>query len=95
MSVSFDSCFTCSSFNSSSIFTGSSRQFAGFNTEVDESIIDRIWARAAEFFPKLRNLSLTDFIKDRKVRVGLRPYSKSISFDSFRVKIYFPYCSNI
>ncbi|KAJ0110880.1 hypothetical protein Patl1_03122 [Pistacia atlantica] len=52
---------------------GSSRQFAGFDTEVDESIIDGIWLRAAEFFPKLRDFSLTD-LRSRKVRIGLRPY---------------------
>ncbi|XVF81300.1 hypothetical protein PTKIN_Ptkin15bG0144300 [Pterospermum kingtungense] len=53
---------------------GSSRQFAGFNTEVDDAIILHIWKRAENFFPKLKELSLTDFIKNRKVRVGLRPY---------------------
>ncbi|KAL5861542.1 hypothetical protein ACOSQ4_002838 [Xanthoceras sorbifolium] len=53
---------------------GSSRQFAGFNTEVDESIINRIWMRAADFFPRLKDLSLADFTRSRKVRVGLRPY---------------------
>ncbi|KDO58558.1 hypothetical protein CISIN_1g011027mg [Citrus sinensis] len=53
---------------------GSSRQFAGFNTEVEQTIIDRIWKRAAEFYPKLRDLCLADFISNRKVRIGLRPY---------------------
>ncbi|MBA0700549.1 hypothetical protein Goari_021930, partial [Gossypium aridum] len=53
---------------------GSSRQFAGFSTEVDDSIVLHIWKRAGEFFPKLKEPSLTDFIKNRKVRVGLRPY---------------------
>ncbi|KAF5199717.1 Fad-dependent oxidoreductase family protein [Thalictrum thalictroides] len=53
---------------------GSSRQFAGFDTEVDESIIDQIWKRAGEFLPVLRKVSLEDLSKDRKVRVGLRPY---------------------
>ncbi|KAF8402287.1 hypothetical protein HHK36_013239 [Tetracentron sinense] len=53
---------------------GSSRQFAGFSTEVDDSIIHRIWSRAGEFFPTLRELSLTEFAKSRKVRIGLRPY---------------------
>ncbi|GMI70874.1 hypothetical protein like AT5G48440 [Hibiscus trionum] len=53
---------------------GSSRQFAGFSTEVDDSIVLHIWKRAGEFFPKLKELALTDFIKNRKVRVGLRPY---------------------
>ncbi|KAH7576524.1 hypothetical protein JRO89_XS01G0098800 [Xanthoceras sorbifolium] len=62
------------SFSLSSVCTGSSRQFAGFNTEVDESIINRIWMRAADFFPRLKDLSLADFTRSRKVRVGLRPY---------------------
>ncbi|KAK6940435.1 FAD dependent oxidoreductase [Dillenia turbinata] len=56
------------------LLLGSSRQFAGFNTEVNESIVDRIWNRAGEFFPVLRKLSLRDFINSRKVRIGLRPY---------------------
>ncbi|XP_039013743.1 D-amino acid dehydrogenase-like isoform X2 [Hibiscus syriacus] len=53
---------------------GSSRQFAGFSTEVDDSIVLHIWKRAGEFFPKLKELPLTDFVNNRKVRVGLRPY---------------------
>ncbi|KAG5514886.1 hypothetical protein RHGRI_036063 [Rhododendron griersonianum] len=53
---------------------GSSRQFVGFSTEMNESVIDRIWERAGEFFPTLRELSLRDFCQSRKVRIGLRPY---------------------
>ncbi|KAJ9548825.1 hypothetical protein OSB04_021368 [Centaurea solstitialis] len=53
---------------------GSSRQFVGFSTEVDEHIINQIWERAREFFPSLRELSLTDLQKNREVRVGLRPF---------------------
>ncbi|CAN1812094.1 Glycine oxidase [Linum perenne] len=53
---------------------GSSRQFAGFNTELEESVINRIWSRAGEFFPKLKEKSLRDLTADRKVRIGLRPY---------------------
>lgn len=56
------------------IVLGSSRQFAGFCSELEESIISRIWDRAGEFFPKLREKSLSDFSKSREVRVGLRPY---------------------
>jgi len=47
---------------------------------VDESIINHIWKRAGEFFPKLKELPLEDFTLDRKVRIGLRPYSKSMYF---------------
>ncbi|KZV14443.1 pyruvate dehydrogenase phosphatase regulatory subunit, mitochondrial-like, partial [Dorcoceras hygrometricum] len=53
---------------------GSSRQLVGFSTEVDESIINRIWERAGEFFPTLTKLSLKDLSKSREIRVGLRPY---------------------
>ncbi|KAI3771399.1 hypothetical protein L6452_02563 [Arctium lappa] len=53
---------------------GSSRQFVGFSTEIDEHIINQIWERAREFFPSLRELSLTDLEKSREVRVGLRPF---------------------
>lgn len=53
---------------------GSSRQLIGFDTEIDESIINRIWDRASEFFPALKEVSLRDLSKSREVRVGLRPY---------------------
>ncbi|KDP45239.1 hypothetical protein JCGZ_15104 [Jatropha curcas] len=53
---------------------GSSREFSGFSTEVDESIVGHIWKRAGEFFPKLKELSLGDLIMNRKLRIGLRPY---------------------
>lgn len=56
------------------LLLGSSRQLVGFSTEVDESIIDRIWERAREFFPALKKMSLRDLSKSREVRVGLRPY---------------------
>lgn len=56
--------------------SGSSRQFTGFSTDVEESIINRIWERAGVFFPTLRELSLPNFVSSRKIRVGLRPYSK-------------------
>lgn len=60
-----------------SVFSGSSRQFAGFSSEVDEPVVAQIWKRAAEFLPKLREFSLSDFSRSRKVRIGLRPYSES------------------
>lgn len=66
--------FSC--LNISPILIGSSRQFVGFNTEVDESVIDCIWKRAVEFFPKLREMNLSQLRKGTEVRVGLRPYSK-------------------
>ncbi|PON65950.1 FAD dependent oxidoreductase [Trema orientale] len=54
---------------------GSSRQFAGFSTEVEESVINLMWERAMDFFPKLRDQPLSDFVGRREVRVGLRPYT--------------------
>ncbi|TQE12314.1 hypothetical protein C1H46_001967 [Malus baccata] len=63
-------CLTSSYYDS----LGSSRQFAEFCTELEESIISRIWDRAGEFFPKLKEKPLSDISKSREVRVGLRPY---------------------
>ncbi|KAI7728045.1 hypothetical protein M8C21_015000 [Ambrosia artemisiifolia] len=59
---------------SGNLVLGSSRQFVGFSTEISEHIINLIWERAGEFFPSLRELSLTDLEKTREVRVGLRPF---------------------
>ncbi|KAJ0969317.1 hypothetical protein J5N97_022194 [Dioscorea zingiberensis] len=52
---------------------GSSRQFIGFNKELDESIVQRIWDRAGDFFPSLRVLS-HDINQYKEIRIGLRPY---------------------
>lgn len=68
-----------------SLISGSSREFVGFDTEADEFIIRCIWERAAEFFPKLRDISLEDFIRNRKVRVGLRPYSMSLASNASKI----------
>ncbi|KAI3786904.1 hypothetical protein L1987_40974 [Smallanthus sonchifolius] len=59
---------------SGNLVLGSSRQFVGFSTEISEHIINQIWERAGEFFPSLREFSLTDLEKTRQVRVGLRPF---------------------
>ncbi|KAI4354158.1 hypothetical protein L6164_003051 [Bauhinia variegata] len=59
---------------SGNLLLGSSREFVGFNTELDESIVNYIWDRAGDFFPKLKRLNLSDLSGSRKVRVGLRPY---------------------
>ncbi|TKY66229.1 Hydrogen cyanide synthase subunit HcnC [Spatholobus suberectus] len=56
------------------LLLGSSREFVGFNTDLDESVVSYIWKRAGEFFPKLKTLSLSDLSASRKVRIGLRPY---------------------
>ncbi|XP_076951055.1 uncharacterized protein LOC143624219 isoform X5 [Bidens hawaiensis] len=59
---------------SGNLLLGSSRRFVGFSTEISEDIINQIWERAGEFFPCLKELSLTDLEKARQVRVGLRPF---------------------
>ncbi|XP_050937155.1 uncharacterized protein LOC103492582 isoform X2 [Cucumis melo] len=56
------------------LILGSSREFAGFNTEMNEFIVARIWERASEFFPTLKEVSLSDIKHSSKVRIGLRPY---------------------
>ncbi|KAF7825887.1 FAD-dependent oxidoreductase [Senna tora] len=56
------------------LLIGSSREFVGFNTDLDESIVNYIWKRAGDFFPTLRSLSLSDIGANRNVRIGLRPY---------------------
>ncbi|XP_020207004.1 uncharacterized protein LOC109792033 [Cajanus cajan] len=56
------------------LLLGSSREFVGFNTNLDESVVSYIWKRVGEFFPKLKMLSLSDISASRKVRIGLRPY---------------------
>ncbi|XP_015579717.1 glycine oxidase isoform X2 [Ricinus communis] len=53
---------------------GSSREFSGFSTQADESIVGHIWNRAGEFFPKLKEVYLGDLTASRKLRIGLRPY---------------------
>lgn len=56
------------------LLLGSSRQFVGFNTELDMLIVNRIWERAQEFFPALKEISLETLTAKMNVRIGLRPY---------------------
>lgn len=56
------------------LLIGSSRQLAGFDTELDAGIVDRIWQHAQGFFPALKEFSVASFKEQRKVRIGLRPY---------------------
>ncbi|GAB2282394.1 hypothetical protein Dimus_016939 [Dionaea muscipula] len=56
------------------LLIGSSRQFTGFNTDLDTRIIDRIWDHAQQFFPALKQFTVASFREHRKVRIGLRPY---------------------
>ncbi|XP_022635297.1 uncharacterized protein LOC106759497 isoform X2 [Vigna radiata var. radiata] len=56
------------------LLLGSSREFVGFNTDLDESVVSYMWRRVGEFFPKLKTISLSDLNASTKVRIGLRPY---------------------
>lgn len=55
------------------LLVGSSRQFVGFNREMDESIVQQILDRAGQFFPALNALSL-DININKRIRIGHRPY---------------------
>ncbi|KAG6489454.1 hypothetical protein ZIOFF_050723 [Zingiber officinale] len=59
--------------NSRNSAFGSSRQFVGFNRELDESIVQQILDRAGQFFPALNALSL-DIKIGKRIRIGHRPY---------------------
>ncbi|KAL8144482.1 hypothetical protein V2J09_017514 [Rumex salicifolius] len=67
------------------LLIGSSREFAGFNTETDMNVVRRIWERAAEFFPALKQLSLDDFglkwkVADGKPVIGVVPQMSNLYF---------------
>ncbi|KAL9243091.1 hypothetical protein vseg_017021 [Gypsophila vaccaria] len=59
---------------SGNLLVGSSRQFVGFDADVDMHIVDQIWERTREFFPTLRKFSIQILTQESKVKVGLRPY---------------------
>ncbi|CAA6660130.1 unnamed protein product [Spirodela intermedia] len=48
--------FTATTDHMGNLLLGSSRQFSGFDVEVDDAIIKRIWERAGEFLPTLREI---------------------------------------
>lgn len=56
------------------LLVGSSRQFVGFNGDLDMHIVEQIWKRSQEFFPALRSFSLESLNQEMKVRTGFRPY---------------------
>uniref|UniRef100_A0A803MFR2 FAD-dependent oxidoreductase domain-containing protein 1 n=1 Tax=Chenopodium quinoa TaxID=63459 RepID=A0A803MFR2_CHEQI len=66
MTVTRDAC--------GNLLIGSSRQFAGFNTELEMFIVDRIWERTQQFFPALKEFSVKNLSEQMNVRIGLRPY---------------------
>ncbi|KAH9616715.1 hypothetical protein KSS87_010762 [Heliosperma pusillum] len=59
---------------SGNLLIGSSRQFAGFNTDLDAAIVACIWERAQLYFPALREFSLKNLSEQLNVRIGLRPF---------------------
>ncbi|KAL9239652.1 hypothetical protein vseg_013955 [Gypsophila vaccaria] len=59
---------------SGNLLLGSSRQFAGFNTDLDSSIVTCIWERTQQYFPVLREFSLKNLSEQLNVRIGLRPF---------------------
>ncbi|CAA7396443.1 unnamed protein product [Spirodela intermedia] len=65
--------FTATTDHMGNLLLGSSRQFSGFDVEVDDAIIKRIWERAGEFLPTLREIPL-NFSTEKQIRIGLRPY---------------------
>jgi hypothetical protein len=56
--------------------SGSSRQFAGFDCEPEDVVVNSIFERAAKFLPALNKSSLRELLKGGHIRIGLRPYSK-------------------
>ncbi|KAG6556959.1 hypothetical protein Mapa_001375 [Marchantia paleacea] len=50
-----------------SLLLGSYREFAGFNLDVQDEVIEKMMERAARFLPGISNM-------ERRVRTGLRPY---------------------
>ncbi|KAK9747815.1 hypothetical protein RND81_02G015800 [Saponaria officinalis] len=59
---------------SGNLLLGSSRQFAGFNTDLNSSVVACIWERAQQFFPILKEFSLENLSELLNVRIGLRPF---------------------
>lgn len=57
-----------------SLVLGSSRQFAGFDCEPEDVVVNSIFERAAKFLPALNKISLRELLKGGHIRIGLRPY---------------------
>ncbi|GLJ23642.1 hypothetical protein SUGI_0447790 [Cryptomeria japonica] len=53
---------------------GSSRQFAGFDCQMEKAVVISILERAAKFLPALSNISPLQLTQDGHIRIGLRPY---------------------
>uniref|UniRef100_A0A0D6R238 FAD-dependent oxidoreductase domain-containing protein 1 n=1 Tax=Araucaria cunninghamii TaxID=56994 RepID=A0A0D6R238_ARACU len=53
---------------------GSSRQFAGFDCQMENAVVTSILERAAKFLPVLSELSLLQLTRDGHIRIGFRPY---------------------
>lgn len=57
-----------------SLVLGSSRQFAGFDCQPEDVVVNSIYEHAAKFLPALNNNSLRELLKGGHIRIGLRPY---------------------
>lgn len=56
------------------VLLGSSRQFAGFDYNLQYDVMESILQKAAEYLPALANLHLAEALINGSVRVGHRPY---------------------
>ncbi|XP_057515432.1 uncharacterized protein LOC130796983 isoform X1 [Amaranthus tricolor] len=57
------------------LLVGSSRQFVGFDKELDMNIVEQIWGRVQELFPALKKVSLESLSQEMKIRIGFCPYT--------------------
>ncbi|KAI5071565.1 hypothetical protein GOP47_0013816 [Adiantum capillus-veneris] len=56
------------------VLLGSSRQFVGFDFNLQYDVMENILKKAAVYLPALANLHLSEALNDGSVRVGHRPY---------------------
>ncbi|MCO5591859.1 hypothetical protein L7F22_045852 [Adiantum nelumboides] len=56
------------------VLLGSSRQFAGFDYNLQYDVMESILKKAAEYLPALGNLHLAEALKSGSARVGHRPF---------------------
>ena len=66
-----DITFTATTSASGTLLVGSSREFAGFDSQAPEAVLESIMQRAAHFLPGLAGVQRQDI----HVRAGPRPYA--------------------
>jgi glycine/D-amino acid oxidase-like deaminating enzyme len=66
-----DITFTATTSASGTLLVGSSREFAGFDSQAPEAVLESIMQRAAQFLPGLAAVQRQDI----HVRAGPRPYA--------------------